>query len=217
MPDDLRDSVRIVPLQWSQLAAATALQTRAFARDPVSTYFFPGTDCPKLGMQPLHELGTRYALLYGQCDTTPGMEGLALWLPPGRGKLTLWQVIRSGGLRLFRKTGLRLARKALRFNAECDRLHDRAVRQQHWYLMILAVDPDHQGRGFGSQLLRTGLARADAQGTPCYLETLTQANVSYYAGFGFRLVEEIRLQPGNVPVYGLLRDPPAGRSPNPSC
>ena len=37
------------------------------------------------------------------------------------------------------------------------------VAQPHWYLWMLGVDPQHQGRGLGSELLRSLNAKADVR------------------------------------------------------
>ena len=42
--------------------------------------------------------------------------------------------------------------------------------RRHWYLEMCAVHPDHQGKGVGKALLDWGLAQADSEGIPAYLE-----------------------------------------------
>lgn len=37
-------------------------------------------------------------------------------------------------------------------------------RSESWYLDMLAVHPDHQGKGIGRKLVAWGLARAEAEG-----------------------------------------------------
>jgi hypothetical protein len=49
-------------------------------------------------------------------------------------------------------------------------------------------------------LLRPALARADAEGVPCYLETQNVRNVRFYRKQGFRVVSD-----GEVPGHGLGR------------
>jgi ribosomal protein S18 acetylase RimI-like enzyme len=58
------------------------------------------------------------------------------------------------------------------------------------YLDVIGVDPDQQGRGVGSALMRFGLERAGALGVDAFLETAVEANVPYYERFGFHVVEE---------------------------
>lgn len=42
--------------------------------------------------------------------------------------------------------------------------------RRHWYLEMCAVHPDHQGKGIGKALLDWGLAQADRDMVPAYLE-----------------------------------------------
>ncbi|OQO13967.1 hypothetical protein B0A48_00842 [Cryoendolithus antarcticus] len=55
----------------------------------------------------------------------------------------------------------------------------------HWYLEIVATDPAYQGQGAGSQILRWGTERADADDMEAYLEAAPDA-VRLYEKFGFR-------------------------------
>lgn len=87
------------------------------------------------------------------------------------------------------------------------RIEQRHPKAPHWYLGLLVVDPDVQGRGLGSALMQPGLARADRDGLPCYLETQKQSNVSWYGRFGFTVTEIIELR-GVPPVWCMTRPSP---------
>lgn len=109
----------------------------------------------------------------------------SLVLPPGsfpmpvRGQLT----IASGVLRS------RPAR-AHRFALANHEMHKRHPGGLHHYLWFLGVEPEHQGRGLGSELLRSFTAKADSAQQPCYLETDLERNVGFYRGHGFELLGE---------------------------
>jgi ribosomal protein S18 acetylase RimI-like enzyme len=57
-----------------------------------------------------------------------------------------------------------------------------------WYLDAIGVDPAEQGAGIGTELIRHGLAAAEAAGVDAFLETGQERNVAYYERFGFRVV-----------------------------
>ena len=59
------------------------------------------------------------------------------------------------------------------------------VNDDDWYLSILGINPNLQGRGLGQALLTPTLELADQQGKACYLETYTPRNMSFYARLGF--------------------------------
>lgn len=59
--------------------------------------------------------------------------------------------------------------------------------QPHWYLAVLGVRPDRQGRGFGGQLLDE-LARVVArEPAPLYLESDRAESVAFYRAHGFEI------------------------------
>lgn len=59
-------------------------------------------------------------------------------------------------------------------------------------LALLFSDPDYQGKGLGSALVRWGMAQAEKDGVPVYTEA-SSVGKSLYAKLGFEEVEEIDL------------------------
>ncbi len=76
----------------------------------------------------------------------------------------------------------------------------------HWYLPLIGVDPAAQGQGLGALLLAHGLARADADRLPAYLESSNPRNISLYQRHGFEILG--RIQVGSSPLLTpMLRNP----------
>jgi GNAT superfamily N-acetyltransferase len=59
------------------------------------------------------------------------------------------------------------------------------VGNDSWYLSIVAVAPQAQGRGLGARLLEPTLAEADAASAVCYLETFGTRSLHFYERLGF--------------------------------
>jgi GNAT superfamily N-acetyltransferase len=47
-----------------------------------------------------------------------------------------------------------------------------------WYLSIVGILPEFQGKGLGAKLINAVLDKTDALGVPTYLETFTSRNIS---------------------------------------
>lgn len=73
-----------------------------------------------------------------------------------------------------------------------------------WYLSIVGVIPQSQGRGIGRRLLEPTLAEADAAGVSCYLETFDARNPRFYAKLGFKPVG-MHVEPVTAASYTLMR------------
>jgi GNAT superfamily N-acetyltransferase len=137
------------------------------------------------------------------------LEGAACWLSPGNTEITLWRIVR---------TGLGLQRAVARFNPQArqgflaalaymDEIHKREVPGPHWYLWALGVEPTCQGQGIGGWLIQPVLTRADQEGVPCYLETETESNVTFYQKRGLQVVSD-GLAPGQtLRIWAMLREP----------
>ena len=82
-------------------------------------------------------------------------------------------------------------------------------REPHYYLQLLALDPDHQGHGGGRALLKSMMDKCDALQTFAYLETANPNNVGYYESFRFQVVHAIHM-PDKCPKLWMMK-----RSPRP--
>lgn len=83
-------------------------------------------------------------------------------------------------------------------------VHGAFPEGRHWYLGVLATDPPHAGRGLGRAVMRSGLARAAAEGLPAFLETTNAGNVGLYERAGWRTVATFD-EP--LPVWVMRQDP----------
>jgi len=59
------------------------------------------------------------------------------------------------------------------------------VANDAWYLSIVAIAPQTQGRGLGARLLAPTLAEADTAAALCYLETFNPRSLRFYERLGF--------------------------------
>ncbi len=76
-------------------------------------------------------------------------------------------------------------------------------KESHWYLAIIGVDPNYQGKGFASILLKYLISTSDSY--PIYLETFVEKNVPIYEHFNFKVVEIATVPDANIPIWAMLR------------
>ena len=77
-----------------------------------------------------------------------------------------------------------------------------------WLLAILGVDPDRQRQGLGRAVVTPGLAAADREHLPAFLETQDPTNLMFYESLGFTTIAELQL-PHDGPMHYALYRPPA--------
>jgi ribosomal protein S18 acetylase RimI-like enzyme len=196
----------LLPLRPDQLEAAVALVVRAFANDPHTLAVAHPSERVKM-LPPFYRLALRYALRYGEVwVTSSNLEGLAWWMPPGH-SINNRQLLSVGALGLPFQTSWEFLRRQLAFEAAGQEAHKRMADFPHWYLVLLAVDPPQQGRGWARRLLESQLERIDRESFPCYLETYNERNLTFYARYGFRVAGEFKVA-HRLTGYGLVR--PAG-------
>ncbi|MCZ7525825.1 MAG: GNAT family N-acetyltransferase [Acidimicrobiia bacterium] len=182
------------------LAAIGEVLARAFHTDPVSLWLMPDEDARRRRSPAMFRASARNGLEKGGVWTTDPVRGAALWCAPGRWKDRPREVVRQ--LPALAALGRNVPR-ALRTFRLLERHHP---TEEHWYLDIIGTDPDHQGTGVGSALLRPVLARCDDEVLPAYLVSSNVANIPFYERHGFRLMDEITV-PGGPVMYPMWRDP----------
>lgn len=205
----------IGPLPVGRDHEAAALFARAFADDPLFVYVQPDAGRRARLLPHLFPPILRVCRRWGAVDSAPdgdgGLAGVACWLAPGNTEPGLVRWLVAGVASVYWRIGVRGMRRFGAKEAWFDRHHRADMPAPHWYLLLLAVDSAWQGKGVGGALLSSGLARADATGRPCYLETESERNVAFYGRHGFRVLRTGtvgRARDGGPRVWTLRRDPP---------
>jgi ribosomal protein S18 acetylase RimI-like enzyme len=199
----------VEPITREDLPEAAAMLARAFRDNPVYLGLLKGDD------ENARERALRTIIL-GFLQTTlrdgvvevvkdgNAIVAAQLLFPPGcyppsvPGQLiTAWAVLRS---RLGR------AHRFVLIDGEMQRRH---LHDPHWFLWVLGVEPERQGQGLGSRLLRSLNAKADAEKVPCYLETDRQTSVRIYQNHGFEVTSEAVLRGADTNMWFMQRAPAA--------
>jgi ribosomal protein S18 acetylase RimI-like enzyme len=178
---------------------------RAFADDPVWSWAVRDKEhrAERIGKA----LAIGASLHPSTCDVISAADGsglgaVAQWSPPGQWRLPNTAYLRIAP-RFLWALGLSSLTKMNAINSS-DKQHP---TEPHWYLATLGTDPDQQGRGLASALLKHRLDDCDHDLIPAYLESTLEANIVFYERHGFRVVEEITLAKAGPRVWTMWRDP----------
>jgi ribosomal protein S18 acetylase RimI-like enzyme len=181
-----------------EMSRAIAAIVAAFVTDPIARFAWPSPHDYLRAMP----LATREfaggSFEHGTAYVTADFCGTALWLPPG---------VHPNGEALER---------VFRDTAKPEHLDDLLVtfekmeqwhpEEPHWYLPMIGVEPNAQGKGLGADLMRHAVARCDHEGALAYLESSNPRNISLYLRSGFEVMGEIRICRAPV-VTPMLRRP----------
>jgi len=193
-------SHRVVKVTPDKVAGAAEAIAAGFFDNEIWAWMLPGgRRRRRLLRRHYRAMIHRVFIPRGGAWTTDGFAGAALWIPPARPRL-------SSRERFFETLsllpeGLTALGRGARLDALMAENHP---AEPHWYLNTLAVRPEHQRHGFGSALIEPGLAAADSDGLPAYLETQREANIPFYGRFGFELVQKVSLS-DSPPMWLMWR------------
>lgn len=181
-----------------ELSEAVTAIVAAFITDPVARFAIPS---PRVYLESMPAAVRAFggaSFDHDAAHVTSDFCGAALWLPPGVHP-------DSEGLeRLFREKvpGDRLDDTLGTF----EKMGQSHPDEPHWYLPMIGVEPNAQGRGLGAALLRFALDRCDRDGALAYLESSNPRNIALYERHGFEAMG--RIQVGAAPlVTPMLRHP----------
>jgi GNAT superfamily N-acetyltransferase len=176
---------------------------RAFADDPGFLHVLPEDGDRVERLRVFFETELRsVALPRGLVWTTEELVGAAIWGPPDDWAVPITTSLRESRA-MIRAFGRRLP-LALWSRIRMDSKHPR--RPPHWYLAVMGVAPEWQGKGLGTALMRPGLDEIDAASRPAYLESSTPRSRALYVRNGFKVTGELNLPRGGPPVWLMWRD-----------
>lgn len=184
---------------------------RAFARDPLFLFVEPDDAVRHRFLVPFFEALAWRSHLYAEAflatDSSGAPLGASLWKGPDLHELTPAQLRRSGLDRVEAALSPSARERFDRAFGRIGPLVDAAAPRARWYLGVLAVAPEAQGRGLGGELMRPILERADRERLPVTLETASARNVALYARFGFETVVSEEIVGGGPRFWVLRREP----------
>jgi ribosomal protein S18 acetylase RimI-like enzyme len=188
-----------VPADVDGLAGALG---RAFTGDPGWGWIYPQPDRGRRLGRMFRTL-LRVVLARGATVLTDaGGHGAAIWQRSDARSFGLLGTARVGAAMVASGARTRRGQALLQ---TIERHHPAAP---HWYLATLGADPQHQGSGLGSALVRHVLDDPAHAHEAAYLETLSAGNVPFYEQFGFTVTGEADVPDGGPHVWFLWRDPP---------
>jgi ribosomal protein S18 acetylase RimI-like enzyme len=179
------------------------VMARAFDDDPMANWFAAQDSHRSRRIHDFISMGVKMTAPHDEAYTTDGVLGGAAWVPPGKAKMGVLRQL----MLLPSMVRVCTARRLPAILGGLNAVEKKHPYEPHWYLLAVGVDPDQQGRGIGTQLMRPGLERCDREGTPAYLESSNERNVPLYERNGFKVTEVFQVPNGGPKIWLMWRDP----------
>lgn len=195
-------------LDKARVLEAQDLLTRAFDTDPFFRFLFPDPERYPymLGQLMRSNVDAAIAERMANAVLDPELAGVCLWWRPRTYPPSTLATVRARGpaiLRAYRR-GAVSAGELLRALRTGTLIEEVLPDSPFFYLAILAVEPNRQGQGIGSRMLRECTSEADQAGLPAYLETSKPQNVALYERHGFRIIRTHHID-GSPPLWTMRR------------
>jgi GNAT superfamily N-acetyltransferase len=183
--------------------------------DAAYRHLFPDPSARRAGLEELFSRNLAIHLAH-RCtwvttDARGDVVGTVTLRPLGGISISRLTMIRRGLLPFAVRHGRGAVKRLLWLKDVYDGLErDLAAGDPHFYVHMMAVAPELQGRGVGGALLREVLERTGATSSrhPLVLTTHLPENVTFYRRQGFETVWERRLAPPmgeRYSVWGMRR------------
>lgn len=196
-PSEIARLDEVVRVGSDRAADGARTLSAAFFDDPFFQWMSRGLDDNRrTEMGPrLWELALRRPDRGTEVLSTLGAVGVAIWEPP-IGSVPADSGDDDYGYQYYdlytAYVGAEQTREVFSFLAQ---MHETRPPEPHWYLSVLGVAPEAQGRGWGARLIEPVLARCDEMGLHAHLESSNPRNHSFYLRHGF-------VRSGELPAPG---------------
>jgi GNAT superfamily N-acetyltransferase len=195
----MSEAPKVISADADIRSSAISTIVLGFAADPMTRWVWPDSS-EYLRIMPrfVNAFGGR-AFEHGTAYVTQGARAAALWLPPD---------VEPDGAEMgsIMEEPLR-PEIAEDIAAVVKGMDEHHPREPHWYLPLVAADPNWIGQGLGTLLMQHALRRCDEEGVAAYLESSNPRNISFYQRLGFKIIGKI--QSGSSPVMTPMLRPPS--------
>lgn len=148
------------------------------------------------------KMGLRYGNVFASSNN---FEGVMVFIPDEHAIYKTLNIIRSGviipALNIKRKLGDIMQQLIKLTDEDKSKLNIGA----YFYLSVIGVAQEFQGKGFGGKMLRALINKSEKEGKSLYLETQNEQNVSLYEKFGFETIKTIKIPDLNLPIWEMVR------------
>ncbi|MFX1407567.1 MAG: GNAT family N-acetyltransferase [Promethearchaeota archaeon] len=196
----------LLRLSKKDIKAASLVLSRAFLNDPVIRWQIPDFNTRAKKLHYLWQISLRIGIKYGEVyATSENLEGIAMWRSPKYVNISYWKYVKNGGIKLPIKFGVKSTKRISFIQAVNDSIRNIYMKVPYWYFGPIGIDPEYQGQGFASKLIKPMLNRIDNENLPIYLETNIERNIAIYDHFGFRILEEIIIPDTSIVSWSMIR------------
>ena len=194
-------SIDVKPATFERVPHLARLLGRAFVDDPM--FLWP------LGSQSSEDRITGFFRAFDERLSPLGWlweagdaVGVAGWIPPGS-DAEMMEIDRELRPEIAASTD----DGGTRYEAMWEWIAENFPEEPFWYLDHIAVEAEQRGGGVGTALIQHGLAFADRDGVPAFLETGRPGNVAYYERRGFRTISKGAAPGGGPHIWFMRYDP----------
>ncbi|GAA4642940.1 GNAT family N-acetyltransferase [Pontixanthobacter gangjinensis] len=190
---------KAVPADADAISETLAL---AFFDDPVFQWLFPDSTGRKQRMDAMFKLMFHYDVKHGYIRKSPDCHATSFWRSPGTAEIPTLSVIPMliPLLAIYRSSFGKM------LNLTNAIKHNLPKGRPFYYVHFVGVRPDDQHQGWGTAMMKDGIAKADAEGVAVYLETALESNVTFYQHLGFTVTGEWHIKDGPK-MWSMLREP----------
>ena len=192
-------------LQKSDIMQASKIFALSMFNDDLHVWFFPDikTRLRKLEFLYQFKLQTQLKLSY---KVSSKLEGLCIWESPDdhQSAITIYDLIY--GFSLVFRVGIISLFKMIKYRIWSTKIRNSINANRYWYLDVVVVSPEYQGKGFASQIIKPFLENTKYVGESVYLETQNINNVPIYEKYGFKLLKSQKFDKTGIIQYCMIKN-----------
>ena len=197
----------IIRLDKSHIASAGEILGRSLKDDPASIHVIPDKEDRHAKIHHVFQMTSCLGVRFGEVHaTSPNLEAIAVWLPFKVYKVKFFNALICSLKAKMYKLGMEASKRVKPIQEADKEAHLEFAPTDHWYLQTLGVDPQYQGKGYGTILVKYMLDKIDKNPLPVFLETSNQRNVRFYEKLGFKVMKEYLVPETEVTQWYMLRE-----------
>lgn len=192
-------------LDSKDISLAAKIFAKAMYDDPLHIFFFTNPKTRERKICSMYAFMVKMNYL-NALKTSKLCEGVVIWEKPFEHEFKVSFKEYILGSSLFFMLGPHSLSRMIKYQEWSAKLKKESIEDPYWYLSVVIVDPEHQGKGFASKLIKPILAKADESHHKVYLETQNPNNVPIYEKYGFAIVSEHKVPGTEIFHYIMVRN-----------